>query len=480
MAVEEVRLPELGEGIEYGDVVSVFVSEGDRVEKEQSLIEVESEKASMEIPSPAAGVVKKVLVKQGDRVNVGQAILTLERAAEEKEGAAPERAPEREASGEERERPPEEEQEEAGEEVRESERPRPRAQSGRDEERREAPPALREPQERSGAEETATPAAPAREVEEARDVVPAGPGVRRLAREIGVDIGDVQGSGRGGRITEEDVKAAAREMLSGMGAGEEQRTKSGQPSTWAFAGEQPPLPDFSRWGKVTREPMGSLRRVATRTTRVSWRLIPHVTQFDHADITELEDQRKGLVRALEREGVKLTVTAIAIKAAAIALRRFPRFNASLDEEREEIILKDYVHIGVAVDSERGLVVPVIRDADAKSLRQVAQEVAELADRVRSRQLKPDETSGGTFSVTNLGGLGTTYFTPIVTWPQVAVLGVGRARVEPVFRQDSFVPRLILPLAVSYDHRLIDGADAARFLRWIAEALEQPLRLLLEA
>jgi pyruvate dehydrogenase E2 component (dihydrolipoamide acetyltransferase) len=246
-----------------------------------------------------------------------------------------------------------------------------------------------------------------------------------------------------------------------------------------LAETKPRLPDFSKWGAVTRERMGGLRRAATRTTSVSWRLIPHVTQFDRADITDLEEQRKTLGHDLEQEGIKLTVTAIIVKAVVPALRKFPRFHASVDEENEEIVYKHYMHIGVAVDTERGLVVPVIRDADRKPLRQVAVELAELAEKARSRKLTPDEMTGAGFSVSNLGGLGTTYFTPLVTWPQVAVLGVGRAEIQPVFRQGDFVARRILPLAISYDHRLIDGADAARFLRWIAESLERPLRLLLE-
>jgi pyruvate dehydrogenase E2 component (dihydrolipoamide acetyltransferase) len=448
MAVEEVTLPELGENIEYGDVVAVLVSEGEWIDKDQSIIEVESEKAALEIPSPFAGVVKEIRVKVGDRVKVGQVILLLETGGVKEKGAGGERASVHEEKAE------------------RSGRKQGERQEGRQEE------SLGETQEEAAA-------APGDRDEGGPDVVAAGPAVRRLARELGIDVHRVQGSGPGGRITAEDVKDETRRLLS-EGAPPAARVAEGmEAGVTTLAETEPQLPDFSKSGAVTRERMGGLRRAAARTTSVSWRLIPHVTQFDRADITDLEEQRKALGHDLEQEGIKLTVTAIIVKAVVPALRKFPRFNASVDVEREQIVYKQYMHIGVAVDTERGLVVPVIRDADRKTLRQLAVELAELAEKARSRKLAPDEMSGPSFTVSNLGGLGTTYFTPIVTWPQVAVLGVGRAEIQPVFRQGEFVARRILPLAISYDHRLIDGADAARFLRWIAASLERPLQLLLE-
>jgi len=443
MAIHEITLPELGEGIEEGDVVAILVSEGDRIEKEQPIIEVESEKATIEIPSLFSGVVKEIFVKEGDRVKVGQKILALEIEAKRTEEGA-----EAEPTGSEGE---------------------PETLAGEED--------TREGRTATGNDETEKAPLDTRR-EKTESVMPAGPGVRRLARELGLDLHTVEGSGPGGRIRPEDVKEAARRLLSEQPPRPDDREGTETPRRMS-TGEQPPLPDLSKWGEIDREPLSTLRRMATRATRTSWRLIPHVTQFDHADITELEEQRKALADPLRGEGVKLTLTALTVKAAALALRRFPRFNASLDEEAETVIHRKYVHIGVAVDTDRGLVVPVVRNADAKPLKEVAREIAELAEKARAKQLKPDEMSGATFNVTNLGGLGTTYFTPIVTWPQVAVLGVGRAEVKPVFRNSRFVPRCILPLVVSYDHRLIDGADAARFLRWIATSLEQPLRLLLE-
>jgi pyruvate dehydrogenase E2 component (dihydrolipoamide acetyltransferase) len=239
----------------------------------------------------------------------------------------------------------------------------------------------------------------------------------------------------------------------------------------------PELPDFSQWGEIVTEPLAGVRRATARSMSTAWAIVPHVTQFDRADISQLESMRRRFNQRPEPRGRKLTLTAIVIKMSASALRQFPRFNASLDMAREAIILKKYVHVGVAVDTGRGLLVPVIRDVDRKSLVQVAGELDELASRARDKKLGPDEMSGASFTVSNLGGLGTTYFSPIVNWPQVAILGVGRAERQAVYEEGGFQPRLMLPLAISYDHRLIDGADAARFLRWLAEALEQPLLLL---
>ncbi|HXE71093.1 MAG TPA: 2-oxo acid dehydrogenase subunit E2, partial [Candidatus Nitrosotenuis sp.] len=302
-------------------------------------------------------------------------------------------------------------------------------------------------------------------VEESRASVPAAPSVRRVARELGLDIREIQGTGPGGRISIEDVKAHARQIL-------QSRLASGP----ATAAAPSPLPDFTRFGEVEFEPLSSVRRLTAESMARSWTQVPHVTQHDKADITELEEWRKGYSARVE--GGKLTVTAILIKVVAAALKVFPRFNSSLDLANQQIVLKKYCHIGVAVDTERGLLVPVVRHADRKGLGQIAAELGQLADKARTRKIGPDEMTGGCFTITNLGGIGGTSFTPIVNWPEVAILGVSRGTTEPVWRQGGFVPRLMLPLSLSYDHRVIDGADAARFLRWVCQALENPWQMLL--
>ncbi len=477
MAVKEIALPELGEDVQTADVVEVLVSEGDTIEKEQPVLEVETEKAAVEIPAPFGGTVEEIKVKAGDTVEVGQTLLTVETEGKEEE----EETKKGEAPAEEKEQKPKEaekEKEEPKEEeaAEETEEPPPKKKEEEAEERAETG----QPEEK--AEEAEAPAEPGKAAketdrsgaEEEKEVAPAGPSVRRLARELGVDVREVSGSGPRGRISEQDVKDFARGIIEDRGRKE--KPSAGPP---AVGMQQPPLPDFERWGETERRPMGALRRKAAQTTGTSWSLIPHVTQFDRADVTELERDRKRLSEDLEADGTKLTVTAILIKLTAFALKRFPRFNASLDLENETIVYKHYVNIGVAVDTDRGLVVPVLRDVDRKSLAEVSYELNDLADKARNRKLGLESMSGSNFSVTNLGGLGTTYFTPIVTWPDVAVLGIGRARTEAVFEEGAFVPRLILPLAVSYDHRVIDGADASRFLRWIAETLERPLKILME-
>jgi pyruvate dehydrogenase E2 component (dihydrolipoamide acetyltransferase) len=284
-----------------------------------------------------------------------------------------------------------------------------------------------------------------------------------MARELGVDINEVPGSGPGGRISIDDVKAHAKRLVAGAGRG--------APSTT-------PLPDFSRWGEIERQPMRAVRRKTAEHLAGAWREIPHVTQFDLADITALEELRKKYAAQAEAAGGNLTVTAIAVKVVAAALRVFPQFNASIDMAADEIILKKYVNVGVAVDTDRGLLVPVIRNADRKNIIQIAAELAQLSEKARSRKIAVEEMQGGTFSISNLGGIGGTYFTPIVNAPEVAILGISRARTEPVFQKNAatFAPRLMLPLSLSYDHRAIDGADGIRFLRWLAQALEEPFLL----
>jgi pyruvate dehydrogenase E2 component (dihydrolipoamide acetyltransferase) len=300
---------------------------------------------------------------------------------------------------------------------------------------------------------------------EHRDPVPAAPHTRRLARELGVDIHAIKGSGPGGRISEDDVKAFAKGLISSPGG-----AARGMQLT------EPALPDFSKWGKIERVSMRGVRRKTAEHLRQAWNTIPHVTQQDKADITELEQLRAKFGPKAQQAGGKMTVTAIALKVCASALKIFPQFNASIDMTSEEIVYKQYINIGVAVDTDRGLLVPVIRDVDKKNIVELAVELSEISKKTKDKKLTPADMEGGTFTITNLGGIGGTGFTPIVNHPEVAILGLSRSSTEPVWIDGKFEPRLVLPLSLSYDHRLIDGADAARFLRWVAEAFEQPFLL----
>jgi pyruvate dehydrogenase E2 component (dihydrolipoamide acetyltransferase) len=291
---------------------------------------------------------------------------------------------------------------------------------------------------------------------------PAAPSVRRMARELGVDINQVAGTGDAGRISIEDVKAHAKRLVTGA-------ARSGGPAA-------EPLPDFTRWGQVERQAMRAVRRKTAEHLAAAWATIPHVTQGDLADITLLEELRKRHARSVEAAGGNLTVTAIAVKIVAAALKTFPQFNASIDLGSDEIILKKYVNIGVAVDTDRGLLVPVIRDADRKNILQISVELAQLSEKARTRKIALEEMQGGCFSISNLGGIGGTYFTPIVNAPEVAILGISRASIQAKHDNGAFAPRLMLPLSLSYDHRVIDGADGIRFLRWVVQALEEPFVL----
>jgi pyruvate dehydrogenase E2 component (dihydrolipoamide acetyltransferase) len=301
---------------------------------------------------------------------------------------------------------------------------------------------------------------------EHRGPVPAAPHVRRLARELGIDIHNVPGNGPGGRISENDVKLYAKSMIT---------ASAGTVSASTHV-KQPALPDFSKWGKIERVSMRGVRRKTAEHMWEAWSAIPHVTQQDKADITELEHLRTKFAPKAAEAGGKMTVTAIALKVCASALKIFPQFNASIDMEKEEIIYKQFINIGVAVDTDRGLLVPVIRDVDKKNIVELAAELTGLSKKARDKKLSPADMEGGTFTITNLGGIGGTGFSPIVNYPEVSILGLSRSTMEPVWMDNKFEPRMVLPLSLSYDHRLIDGADAARFLRWIAEAFEQPFLL----
>jgi len=416
--MREIKLPELGENIETVEVSAVMVAVGENVSRDQPLIEVETEKASLEVPSECAGRVAELLVEAGSSIRVGQVIVRIDEASDSTETSSAAPAAKSEAT---------------------------------------APVASPAPTPKPVPAPAVAPAVPGR-------LVPAAPSARALARQIGVDITTVGGSGPGGRISRDDVKAHAKRLIQGMAS-------AGPPV--------PELPDFSRWGEIEREPLKKIRQATARAMLQSWTVVPHVTQNDRADITQIEAARKA-INAGGEAAAKLTMTAIVIDVVANALREFPQFNASLDIAANAVVYKKYFHIGVAVDTDRGLLVPVIRDVDQKTTVELAGELNDLARRARDKKLGLDEMRGACFTVSNLGGLGTTYFSPIVNWPEVAILGVGRAQMQPLFVSGAFEPRLIMPLSLSYDHRIIDGADAARFLRWTAEALESRTRAELES
>ena len=415
----DIRLPRLGEGADSGTVVSVFVKEGDQVKKDQTLIELENEKAVAAIPSTASGTVTKVHVRPGDKIAVGQPIVSL--AGDD---AGSEKAPTEES-------------------------PRVAAAPPPAQPPKEAPP------EGAGAPEIPVrPGIPP----------PASPYIRKIARELEIDLRLVKGSEHGGRIVLADLEAYVRRL----------KQTTAQPRTSSL---QPPASslesiDFAKWGPVTKRPMSSLRRTIAQRMSASWTAIPHVTQFDEADITALLELKTRYDAAYERRGAKLTLTAFLLKASAATLKAHPKLNVSLDEAAQEIVEKHYCHIGVAVDTEAGLLVPVLRDVDKKPLAQVSKELNELAEKTRQRKVTVEELQGGTFTISNQGGIGGGHFTPIIRRPEVAILGVGRGMPKPVVRQGRVEPRTMLPLALSYDHRVIDGADAARFIVDLVNAIAE--------
>jgi pyruvate dehydrogenase E2 component (dihydrolipoamide acetyltransferase) len=455
----EVKLPELGENIAKGDVVRVLVNVGDVLQKDQSILELETDKATIEVPTNAAGKVTEVRVKAGESVSVGQAIVVLDESAGAGNGAP--------ARGAEPKTADPKAADSKTAQPKAAAKPEADVASGRPTAEPEAGP------ERAPARPAAQKSASVVDIQSARPLpppprvdggapVPAAPSVRRYARELGVNIAEVSGSGPGGRIGQQDVKHRVQTLLAG-GA-------TGRPAA-------PPLPDFSRWGEVDVTPMSNIRRKTAEQLSASW-IAPHVTQHEKADVTALEAFRKDYGRRVEAAGGKLTITAILVKICALAIQRFPQFASSVDMANQTVIVKKYCHIGLAVDTPNGLLVPVIRDADRKSLTEIAAEMGALSKKARDKKLSLDEMAGGVFTITNLGGLGGTAFTPIVNQPEVAILGVSRGAMEPVWRDDEFVPRQMLPLSLSYDHRVIDGADGIRFLRFVAEALEQPLTVYL--
>ncbi len=424
----DLKLPPLGEGADSGTVVNLFVKEGDLLAKDQPVLELENEKAVATIPSTLAGKITKIFVKTGDKISVGQRILSVEGQAGAASGPISESTP-AVATGWERE---------------------PIIQTP-------SPRQLPRPEEEPAEPEVgAKPGAP----------VATAPSIRKLARDLGIDLTRVRGSARGGRIVLEDIRSYLQ-RLQRLAA--QPRVAAGI----APAAPQPPPEqiDFSKWGPVTRKPLSPLRQVIARRMSENWHAVPRVTQFDDADITELNALRKKYASAYEQKGTRLTLTSFAIKAVVDTLKNHPILNSSLDEVAQEIVLKQYYHIGIAVDTEAGLIVPAIRDADKKTLLELSKELEELARKARERKVSAEELKGGTFTISNQGGIGGAHFTPIVNKPEVAILGLGRGAMKAVVRENSIEPRLLMPIALSYDHRVIDGGVAARFTVDLVKAFE---------
>lgn len=420
----DLKLPHLGEGADTGTVVNLFVKEGDQVTKDQAILELENEKAVATIPSTAAGTVSKIFVKTGDKISVGQRILSLSEngASASRSAGKPEVPTQAEARV-----------------------PEPSRPAGRDQEP-EAEPTSPEP----------TPGVPPA----------AAPSIRKLARDLGIDLTKVRGSARGGRIVLEDVRAYIQRLQRLAG---EPIAAPGGPTA-----VQKPLPeaiDFSKWGPVSKKQLSPLRQVIARRMHENWNAVPHVTQFDEAEITTLNTLRKKYAAAYEQKGTKLTLTSFALKVVADALKQHPIFKSSLDEAAQEIVTKEYCNIGVAVDTDAGLIVPVIRDVDKKNLLELSKELEELAKKARERKVSAEELKGGVFTISNQGGIGGGHFTPIVNKPEVAILGLGRGAMKPVVRGEKIEPRLMLPIALSYDHRVIDGGAAARFVVELVKGFE---------
>jgi len=418
----DLKLPPLGEGADSGTVVNLFVKEGDQLTKDQAVLELENEKAVATIPSTAAGTVTKVYVKAGDKLTVGQRILALTET-----GTTPQKT---------------------------EAKPQPIRQEPEPAEPADPAPA---------AEADAIPAAP----EPTAGVPPAAaPSIRKLARDLGIDLTKVRGSARGGRIMLEDVRSYIQRL---------QRLAAQSPGGATAAGQGPKPAaeqiDFSKWGSVLKKSLSPLRQVISRRMLENWNTIPHVTQFDAADITGLNALRKKYAAAYEQKGARLTLTSFALKVVVDTLKKHALFNSSLDEVAQEIVIKEYFHIGVAVDTDAGLIVPVIRDANKKNLLELSKELEDLAKKARDRKILAEDLKGGTFTISNQGGIGGAHFTPIVNNPEVAILGLGRGALKPVVREDKIEQRLMMPIGVSYDHGVIDGGHAARFVVDLVQAFE---------
>lgn len=432
----EFHLPDLGENISSADILKLHVKVGDAINIDDVVLEIETDKATIEVPSNISGVVSEVFVKEGEKAKVGSLIFKI------KDSTAPQAIPSVQHEDKKSVEP----------KIEKIETEQPMVY------RAPAMDSLR----------SATLGMDSHQPPLSDNPAPAAPSVRRLAREIGIDVNKVPGSGPHGRISIDDVKKFAKKI-------NEQR---GSAPSGTFVAQQS-LPDFSKFGATERTAMSNVRAKTAEHLSYAWATIPHVTQFDKANISELEKTRKIFSPKAEEKGAKLTVTAILLKIIASALKNFPQFNSSVDMNSKEIVYKKYFNVGVAVDTDRGLIVPVIRDVDKKNILELSVELAQISAKARSRKISPEDLQGGCFTISNLGGIGGTYFTPIVNSPEVAILGVSKGAMEPVYQNGNFVPQLMMPLSLSYDHRVIDGADGIRFLRWVIEALEQPMKLLVE-
>ncbi len=446
---QEIRIPEVAEGVTAGTVVAVSVAIGDTVVADQTLLELETDKAVVAIPTPFAGTISEIRVSDGEKVEIGTVIVLLETAEAETETSAPAAAPQAEETP-----------------VAAVEVDKDTESESTDTEKKSSA----EIQPKLTAPVTPEPLSPAKNTVGEQQVAAAAPSVRRLARELGVDIHQVQGTGPRGRISADDVNDFVCQTM--------QRVTGGgiQPAEFPGLHAQRQLPDFSRFGEISREPLSRVRELTADAMSYAWSTIPMVTQYDKAAICPMEGFRQDFNLKATPE-TKLTMTALLVKVCAAALKIFPQFNSVLDLTNRELVLQHYINIGVAVDTPNGLLVPVLREVDQKGVERIATELNELAEKARERKISPAELEAGTFTISNLGGIGGTAFTPIVYAPQVAILGVASAETQPVWNGTEFVPQLMMPLCLTYDHRVIDGADGARFLRWICQALENPLHLL---
>jgi len=426
--IEEIRLPEISENVDSGEVLKVKAKVGDFIQKEQPVAEIETEKAAFDVPSPWTGKITEIHIQESDRVQVGQLLARVDTAAQETPPPAPEPNPPETA-----------------------------------EEQSEPAPEPEIPHTMETDEQTPAPEPPAQPQPVSSGAL-AAPSVRQLARELGLDISKIPGTGSQGRIFPEDIKNYARNLLANRPAA---------------AGAPKSLPDFSRWGTIERKKISLTRKKIIENLSFTWSAVPQVTQLDRADITDLEKFRIQYAPTVAEQGGKLTITAILLKVLAKVLAQFPVLNASFDPAAEELIYKKYCHLAVAVDTDRGLLVPVIRDVDKKNILQLALELKALAQKARDHKIAPNDMVGGNFTLSNLGGIGGTHFTPILNWPQLAILGAGRASLQPVYIDSALERRLLLPLSLTYDHRIIDGAEGIRFLRQVIDYLENPFRIALE-
>lgn len=430
----EVKIPKISEDADTGTVAEIYVSEGDVIEEGQDIIALDSDKASVNVPSDASGKVSSIEMEEGQEVHVGDVILVLEEVEEKQNGQKPS-----EKKGKKKKGTEEKPSEAGGKEPSDKKEKSKKKKKKEKKKRRE--------------QEEKTPSAPL---------------AKKFARELGISLSELKTDDPEDRITREDVMEHARKVI------ESKTAHRPSPETVQSGIKPIELPDFSKWGETERRPLSSIRSVIAENTTRSWQNIPHVTHHDRAKLSALED---FLSQMEQDEGQKLSMTALVAKIAVEALKKFPKFNASLDLEKEEIIFKKYYHISIAVDTDDGLLMPVIRDVGQKPIGALSEELSGLAEKARGRKLQPEEMEGGNFAVSNLGGIGGTAFTPVIFPPQVAILGVSAAETQALFHKGKFVPRQMLPLSLSYDHRMIDGAEAARFLRWICEVIEQPFRLL---